>query len=89
MAGWHLQQSEGQADEGPAAATAYRVAPPETPEAADRVYSSGAMLTKTHAWAFTAILDVCLAWRWVDPVGFSHNAVFTYLKQLGHRLPGY
>jgi hypothetical protein len=31
----------------------------------------------------------CVAWWYLDPVGFSHNAVFSYLRQLGLHFPGY
>jgi hypothetical protein len=48
-----------------------------------------AMLSKTWTWGVILVFVACVAWWFVDPVGFSHNSVFTYLKQLGLGLPGY
>ena len=47
------------------------------------------MLTKTLAWGIILIFVACAVWWFMDPVGFSHNAVFSYLRQLGLRFPGY
>jgi len=47
------------------------------------------MLTKALALAVIAVAVVSVVWWFADPVGFSQNPVFTYLKQLGLRSSGY
>jgi len=47
------------------------------------------MLTKTLAWGVFLVCAVSLIWWLVDPVGFSQNPVFNYLKLLSLRSSGY
>ena len=47
------------------------------------------MLTKTLACVVISLFVLCLVWWLVDPVGFSENAFFLYLKQLSLELPAY
>ena len=45
------------------------------------------MLTKTLAWGAIALAVSCVAWWWLDPVGFSQNPLLTWLRQLSLDLP--
>jgi hypothetical protein len=45
------------------------------------------MLTKTLAWLVISLFVISIAWWWLDPVGFSQNAVITWLKGLSMPLP--
>jgi hypothetical protein len=47
------------------------------------------MLTKTLAWGVVLVCVVSAVWWLVDPVGFSQNPVFSFLRRLSLRSSGY
>ena len=47
------------------------------------------MLTKTLALLVIGGFIASAVWWFMDPVGFSHNAAFAYLRRLGLHFPGY
>jgi len=47
------------------------------------------MVSKTFAWAITGVFVFSTAWWMLDPEGFTHNPVLSWLNGLTLRSQGY